>query len=82
MLKLKVCWWLLEQGKEFICEAESHDKKQRCDIVDLDGQIYEIVVSEGEASLLRKSKEYPLPITIVRWADGAAEKYKPLEKVG
>jgi hypothetical protein len=67
-LKFETCWNLLKEGKEFITEAEFENPfKKRCDIVCLDsGVIYEIVVSEKEESLIKKSKEYPLPIIIIK----------------
>ena len=65
--KFEECWKLAKLGKEFLTEAETPDKSKRADIVCLDeGYIIEIVNTESEESLIRKSKVYPLPIVIVR----------------
>ena len=67
MAKARICWDLLKQGKEFLVEAELENPfKKRCDIVDLDGTIIEIVKSETEDSIEEKRKSYPLPIVVVK----------------
>jgi hypothetical protein len=66
--KWNVAFALVQVGHDVITEAVF--KRGRCDVVDLtDGIIYEIVHSEKEESLVRKSKVYPLPIKIVRVVD-------------
>ena len=61
-------------GREFYTEAIFLDGN-RADIVDADeGVIYEVVESEQPESILRKQKEYPLPIIVVRAQEPWTEK--------
>lgn len=65
--KFEMCWAMAKGGHEFLTEAETEDKSCRADIVDLDlGMIFEIVKTEGEASLASKAQRYPLPLKVVR----------------
>lgn len=58
MTKVKKCWELLQQGKEFVTEARFKDKDIRADIFVLDnGNIYEIESSDYK--LEERKKDYP-----------------------
>lgn len=58
MKKVEICWKLLQEGKEFITEAEFEDRDIRADIFVLDdGTIYEIESSEYE--LEQRKDKYP-----------------------
>lgn len=60
---------LKERGHIIVVEGIFQNGK-RADIVDLtDEIIYEVAVSESEASLIAKSKDYPAKIIVVRPED-------------
>lgn len=65
---------LKEQEHNIVVEGIFQNGK-RADIVDLtDEVIYEIAVSESEASLISKSKDYPAKIIVVRPEDISGNK--------
>lgn len=60
LAKQAVCDWLAKEGKHFVTEAIFKDGSGRVDVLCLDtGVCYEIVCSEKEESLARKSLVYP-----------------------
>lgn len=66
LMKLKICYYLQQQGQEYMTEAIFKDGEGRADIVNLDtGEIYEVVKSESEISQIKKTKKYPLPVIFV-----------------
>lgn len=66
IMKLKICRWLKEQGKEFYTEA-IFVSGLRADIVNADdGVVYEVVESESEESIEKKKRDYPLPVIVVK----------------
>jgi len=69
--KLKICYNLIKEGKEFITEA-IFDNGSRADILVLDDyKIIEILHTEKEKDCLEKAKKYPasFELEMVR-ADG------------
>ena len=57
--KLKICYNLMKEGKEFITEA-IFNNGSRADILVLDDyKIIEVLCSEDEGACLEKSKKYP-----------------------
>ena len=57
--KLKICYNLLKESKEFITEA-IFDNGSRADILILDDhKIIEILYSEKEIECIRKARKYP-----------------------
>ena len=64
-MKLEICKYLKQNNIEFYTEAIFHSGL-RADIVDAD-RLYciEIVNTESEESIMRKRKDYPLPIIVV-----------------
>ena len=65
-MKVRKCWELLNAGHDFITEAR-FEKGGRADVLDLtEGIAYEVVVSESEASILEKSRKYPVPVRVIK----------------
>jgi len=65
-MKFAICRKLKEWGHEFYTEAIFDDSGLRADVIDADeGIIYEVVNTEDNASILRKSRHYPLEIRVV-----------------
>jgi hypothetical protein len=65
LMKLKVCNALKLMGRDFISEA-IFENGLRADVLDLDtGTCFEIVNTEKECSILKKVKDYPLPLIVV-----------------
>lgn len=63
--KLEICMELWGQGHHLLTECR-FKHGGRCDIFDLDvGQAVEVVCSEKEKSLIKKSVKYPVPILVV-----------------
>ena len=64
--KLKKCYELLKEGKEFLTEA-IFENGTRADILVLDdGIAIEIVCSEKEESLEKKAANYPVEMEVIR----------------
>ncbi len=67
LMKFQICKQLKKWGHEFYTEAIFESTGLRADIIDADEMlIYEIVGTEGEASMLKKQKDYPLEVRFVR----------------
>ena len=65
-MKFKICKQLKKWGHEFYTEAVFDDTGLRADVIDADtGVIYEVVNTEDSASIMRKSRHYPLEIRVV-----------------
>jgi hypothetical protein len=65
--KFEICWQLKSEGKDFITEAETPDKKCRLDIVNLDdAEGIEILNSEELDSFNEKESRYPIKIRYVK----------------
>lgn len=65
MKKVEICWELLQEGKEFVTEAEFEDKDIRADIYVLDdAEIIEVESSDYELDE-RKSKYPDEKLTII-----------------
>jgi hypothetical protein len=66
LTKCYECIKIAKAGEEFVTEAVFKNGK-RCDVANVTREIVrEIVMSESEASLLKKAKEYPMPIETVK----------------
>ena len=60
LAKFKVCWELLQEGKEFVTEAVFTNGK-RADILVLDtGDVIEILHSETKEMAEKKCTDYPV----------------------
>ena len=58
--KFKVCWGLLQEGKEFVTEAVFRNGK-RADIFVLDtGDVFEILHSETKEMAKKKCADFPV----------------------
>jgi len=67
LMKFQICKQLKKWGHEFYTEAIFESTNLRADIIDADEMIiYEIVGTEGEESMLKKQKDYPLEVRFVR----------------
>ena len=65
--KLEVCWNLRKQGKDFITEAVCNRTNLRHDVVDLDGDIYEIETTKKRAErFIEVQKNYDVNIIVVK----------------
>ena len=67
MEKLKICYNLKKEGRDFLTEAVFENKKGIADIVDLVlGIIIEVQHTESDESIKNKSLKYPLEMEVVR----------------
>jgi hypothetical protein len=67
VMKLRICNALKLLGREFYTEAIFDASGLRADVVDCDAAcVYEVVNSESEESVVKKMKDYPLPVVVVR----------------
>jgi len=67
MKKCDVCYSLALMSHRFVTEARFKYNKGRADVLDItEGCAYEVVCSEKEESLVKKSKKYPVPIVVIR----------------
>lgn len=65
-MKIKICWDLLKNKKEFYTEAK-FENGLRADIYNAtDLEVIEIAKTEKEVSVLRKNLNYPIKIRWVR----------------
>lgn len=80
-VKLQVAHWLKSNDYEVWSEPTLNGLQKRPDLLCLHksgniAYILEIVKSEPESSLIKKSKDYPLPIIVVNAKDFDYDKFK------
>ena len=64
LAKFNLCWELCKTGRKFITEAIFESYSGRADVLTLAGDVYEVVHSEKETSLLKKEQNYPPELDI------------------
>jgi len=67
MKKCELCYDIAVAGNRFVTEARFKYNKGRADVLDItEGVAFEVVCSEKEESLVKKSIKYPVPIVVIR----------------
>jgi len=70
MKKAEICKNLLNDNHSFVTEAKFKNNLGRADVYDItDNIIYEVVKSEKEESLWKKSLKYPVDLKVVYCED-------------
>jgi len=65
-MKFQICKQLKKWGHEFYTEAIFDSTGLRADVIDADeGVVYEVVNYEGDASMQKKVKSYPLEVRFI-----------------
>ena len=65
-MKFQICKQLRKWGHEFYTEAIFDSSGLRADVIDADtGVVYEVHNTESAASLVKKSKNYPLEVRFI-----------------
>tara|TARA_Y100000588_G_C13719381_1_gene696562 strand:+ start:386 stop:619 length:234 start_codon:yes stop_codon:yes gene_type:complete len=65
-MKFQICKQLKDWGHEFYTEAIFEPSGLRADVIDADtGIVYEVVNYEGDESMKKKAKNYPLEVRFI-----------------